>query len=190
MTILDVFLLVPLVYGAWRGFKKGLIIEVFTLLAIVVGIYMAVRFSDAVSHKINNNLGDAYSATPAVSFTLVFLAVGALIYFGGVALEKVVRAINLSPVNRMLGLVFGAIKSIYLLSILLVTYQSYDPGGKLITHESRETSLLYTPIKNTSIKTIPFLSDSRLYLEGKLDSLENKKIVDPYAKDSIKNSQF
>lgn len=172
MTILDLFLLLPLAYGAWRGFRKGLILEVFTLLAIIVGIYVAVHFSDQVSHKIVENVGEEYSSTPAISFTLIFLAVGAIIYFGGVALEKVVKAVNLSVFNRMLGLLFGFIKALYLLSILLVTYQSYDPEGKMIPHDSREKSMLYDPIKNTSVKTIPFLSESRLYLESKFGSPE------------------
>lgn len=172
MSLLDVFLLVPLAYGAWRGFKKGLIIEVFTLLAIVVGIYMAVHFSDLVSNKINDNVGEEYSSTPAIAFTLTFLSVGALIYFGGIALEKVIKVVNLSIANRLLGLLFGTIKALYLLSILLVTYQSYDPEEKLISAESRENSLLYNPIKNTSIKTIPLLSQSRLYLESKFGTLD------------------
>jgi len=175
MILIDFFLLIPLGYGAWRGFRKGLIIEVFTLLAIIVGIYVAVHFSDQVSHKIVENVGKEYSSTPAISFTLIFLAVGALIYFGGVALEKVVRAVNLSVFNRMLGLLFGFIKALYLLSILLVTYQSYDPEGNLISEENKENSLLYEPIKNTSVKTIPFLSDSRLYLESKYGKLNSSK---------------
>lgn len=171
MSALDFFLLLPLGYGAWRGFRKGLIIEVFTLLAIVVGIYMAIHFADLVSNKLNDYVEDEYSATPAVAFTLIFLAVGAAVYFGGIALEKVIKVVNLSILNRMLGLLFGTIKALYLLSILLVTYQSYDPQGKLISAEAQENSLLYLPIKNTSIKTIPFLTQSRLYLEGKFVGL-------------------
>lgn len=178
MTLLDVFLMLPLAYGAWRGFKKGLIIEVFTLLAIVVGIYMAVHFSDLISNKINENVGEEYSATPAVAFSLIFLAVGALIYFGGIALEKVIKVVNLSIANRMLGLLFGTIKTLYLLSIFLVTYQSYDPEGKLITEENRDASMLYYPIKNTSIKTIPYLSQSRLYLEGKFGTPDEEQTTE------------
>lgn len=179
MTILDFFLLLPLGYGAWRGFKKGLIIEIFTLLAIIVGIYVAVHFSDTLSHKIVENVGEGYSSTPAISFTLIFLAVGALIYFGGVALEKVVKVVKLSIMNRMLGLFFGLIKALYLLSILLVTYESYDPNGKLLPLDSRENSLLYSPIKYTSIKTIPFMSESRLYLESKFGSSEEESSIEP-----------
>ena len=177
MTLLDLFLVLPLIYGAWRGFKNGLIIEIFTLLAIIVGIYVAVHFSDKLSHKIMENVGEEYSSTPAISFTLIFLAVGAVIYFGGVAIEKVIKAVNLSVLNRMFGLLFGCIKAVYLLSILLVTYESYDPNGKLIPLENRASSMLYSPIKFTSIKTIPLLSESRLYLESKLDSLEESTEV-------------
>jgi membrane protein required for colicin V production len=64
MTLLDLFLVLPLIYGAWRGFKKGLIIEIFTLLAIIVGIYVSVHFSDKLSHKIMENVGEEYSSTP------------------------------------------------------------------------------------------------------------------------------
>lgn len=177
MTLLDLFLLLPLIYGAWRGFKKGLIIEIFTLLAIIVGIYVAVHFSDKLSHKIMENVGEEYSSTPAISFTLIFLAVGALIYFAGVALEKVIKAVNLSVMNRMFGLLFGLIKALYLLSIFLVTYESYDPNGKLIPLENRTASMLYSPIKYTSVKTIPFLSESRLYLESKFGSPESDETI-------------
>jgi membrane protein required for colicin V production len=172
MSLLDIFLLIPLAYGAWRGFRKGLIIEVFTLLAIVVGIYMAIHFSDLVSNKITDNVGEEYSSTPAIAFTLIFLGVGAMVYFGGIALEKVIKAVNLSIANRMLGLIFGTIKALYLLSIFLVTYESYDPQGKLITEESRNNAVFYHSIKNTSVKTIPFLSQSRLYLESKFGTLD------------------
>lgn len=166
MGLFDVVLLLPLAYGAWRGFKKGLIIEIFTLLAIVVGIYAAIQFSEIVNERINENIGEDYSSTPAIAFTLIFLAVGALIYFGGVAFEKVVKAVNLSPINRLLGLLFGVIKTIYIVSIVLVTYESYDPEGKLISPELRENSPVYNPLKNISIKTIPYMERSRLYLEG------------------------
>jgi len=179
MTILDIFLLLPLGYGAWRGFKKGLIIEVFTLLAIVVGIYVAVHFSDTLSNKIVENVGEEYSSTPAISFTLIFLAVGALIYFGGVALERVIKVVNLSVMNRMFGLLFGLIKALYLLSIVLVTYESYDPNGKLLPLEKREASILYGPVKYTSVKTIPFLSESRLYLESKFGSSQEENAEEP-----------
>jgi membrane protein required for colicin V production len=49
MNSIDILLIIPLVYAAWKGFKHGLIIEVFTLLALFVGIYVGIHFSDFMS---------------------------------------------------------------------------------------------------------------------------------------------
>lgn len=168
MAILDIALLLLIVYGAYRGFHRGLIIEVFIFLAIAVGIYAAVHFSDVIANALVNNLGDAYTATPAVAFTLTFLVVGALVYFGGIALEKAVRVVQLSAVNRMLGAAFGVLKMLLILSVIFVTYEAYDPYGKALSVEQREQSMLYGPVKAAAVKTIPFLKNSRLYLEGKI----------------------
>lgn len=168
MAVLDIALLLLIGYGAYRGFRKGLIIEVFIFLAIAVGIYAAVHFSDVMANALVDNLGDAYTATPAVAFTLTFLVVGALVYFGGIALEKAVRVVQLSAVNRMLGAAFGVLKMLLILSVVFVTYEAYDPYGKVLSVEQREQSMLYGPVKAAAVKTIPFLKDSRLYLEGKI----------------------
>jgi membrane protein required for colicin V production len=169
MSLIDIVLLLPLAYGSWRGFKSGFILGVFSLLAIVVGIYVAVHFSDMVSDFFIKNVG-GYSSAPAFAFTFTFLVVGAAVYFGGVTLEGLLKASNLSFLNRLVGLVFGFLTSVFILSVILLNYQSYDPNGKLISQKARNESLLYYPLQDASLRTIPYLKESRLYLEGKLVS--------------------
>ena len=45
MNSFDYILLIPLLYGLYRGFTKGLIIELASLLALTLGIYGALHFS-------------------------------------------------------------------------------------------------------------------------------------------------
>ena len=45
MNKIDILLLVILAFGAVRGFMRGVIIEMASLLAIVIGIYGAIHFS-------------------------------------------------------------------------------------------------------------------------------------------------
>ena len=45
MNSLDYILFIPLLYGFYRGFTKGLIIELASLLALTLGIYGALHFS-------------------------------------------------------------------------------------------------------------------------------------------------
>ena len=83
MNYLDILLLIPILFGAWKGFKKGLIIELFTLLALLVGIYAAIHFSDYAVNVLENDFDYTGKYSPVISFVLTFLAVGAMVYFLG-----------------------------------------------------------------------------------------------------------
>ena len=45
MNYFDYLLLLPLVYGLYRGFTKGLIIELASLVALIAGVYGAMYLS-------------------------------------------------------------------------------------------------------------------------------------------------
>jgi membrane protein required for colicin V production len=164
MNYLDFIILAPLLYAAWKGFKKGLIIEVFTLLALLVGIYAGIHFSDWTASKIEDLFEKDFQYLPAIAFTLTFLGVGAMVYFAGKTLEKMISVVNLSPMNKGLGIVFGMIKMLYTLSILFVLLESYDREDKFIPIETKSESLMYLPVKNTSLYTMPFIEESQLYI--------------------------
>lgn len=165
MNYLDILLVLPLIFGAWRGFKKGFIIEIFTLLALLVGIYAGIHFSDFVSNGLRNN-GVTTKYLPVIAFTITFLGVGAMVFFAGKALERVIKAVALSPLNKVAGLLFGLLKMLYLCSAILVILESIDEKNDFIPSEQKEGSLLYIPVKETSLKTIPRLRESTLFLQG------------------------
>lgn len=165
MNYLDIVLVLPLIFGAWRGFKKGLIIELFTLLALLVGIYAGIHFSDFMSSILRNHLGIQSEYLPVISFTLIFLGVGAMVYFAGKLIEKAVNAVALSPINKLTGLFFGLVKMLYLTSTLLVIIESYDQRGEIIPDNLKDNSLLYHPVKSISLTTIPALKHSELFIQ-------------------------
>jgi membrane protein required for colicin V production len=166
MNFIDILLLVPLLYAAWNGFKKGFIIEFFTLLALLVGIYAGIHFSDWSARVIKGNIDMGDSYLPVVAFTLTFLAVGAMVFFAGKMLERMVKVVNLSPVNKLLGILFGVIKMIYTLSIVLILAETYDERGDFLPEEQKEDSLLYYPIKVVAAATIPAIEESAIWLKN------------------------
>lgn len=168
MNFLDIVILVPLVYAAYKGFKHGFIIELFTLLAILVGIYVGIHFSDGVASWLKSSFGWDSVYLPVLAFTITFLGVGAMIYFGGKVLEKMIKVVNLSPLNKAAGVVFALIKAIYVVSVLLVMIESYDEKGNFFPEQTKEKSLLYNPVKNVSQKTIPALAESTIFVKNAL----------------------
>lgn len=167
MSFLDIILFLALAYGAWKGFRKGLIIELATLAAFILGIWAGINFSDWTANGINDATGWNSDYLPVVAFTVTFLAVGAGVYFGGKALEKVINLAALKPLNKVAGLMFGLGKVLFIASVSLVILESYDEKGEFIKPEWKEESTLYHPVKDLSLATIPDLKYSELFLPKK-----------------------
>ena len=163
MNYLDILLFIPLVIGAWRGFKKGFIIELFTLLALLVGIYAGIHFSDFMSDILKDNLGLKTKYLPAIAFTITFLAVGAMVFFGGKMLEKMIKVVALGPINKAAGAIFGLLKMLFILSALLAIVESIDEKNDFFPQDLKDNSLLYHPVKATAMNTIPALKESSLF---------------------------
>jgi membrane protein required for colicin V production len=170
VNFIDIILIVPLGYAAWRGFKKGLIIEVFTLLALLVGIYAGIHFSDWTSARIEEYFELEPNYLPVVAFTITFLAIGAMVFFAGKMLEQMIKVVNLSPVNKILGVLFGILKMIYTLSIILILFETYDERGDFIPNELKENSMLYHPIKITASATIPAIEESSIWIKNNMQN--------------------
>jgi len=163
MNYLDVLLLIPILFGAWKGFKKGLIIELFTFLALLVGIYAAIHFSDYMVNILNDNMDMNGKYIPVAAFILTFLIVGAMVYFLGIVLEKAVSVVQLGALNKFAGIVFGATKMLFVSSIIVVVLEAIDQQNSFISKELKDSSLLYEPFKKVSFNTIPAFKDSELF---------------------------
>jgi membrane protein required for colicin V production len=164
MNFLDILLIIPLIYAAYKGFKHGFIIELFTLLALLVGIYVGIHFSDATASWLKETFSFESTYLPVIAFTITFLGVGAMIYFGGKMVEKMVKVVQLSPVNKVFGIIFSSLKMLYILSVLLVLIESYDEKGDFFPEKTK--SLLYSPVKAISTTTVPALSNSTIFLKN------------------------
>lgn len=168
MNFIDILFLIPIGYAVYKGFKNGFIIEVCTLLALLVGIYAGIHFSDGTANLLKNSWNIHSEYLPVIAFTITFLGVGALVFFGGKMLEKVVDIANLTPLNKFLGILFALIKIFYLLSVFIVLLESYDEKGDFIKEETKQDSLLYEPVKNLSLTTIPRIKESTIFLTNSL----------------------
>lgn len=170
MNFIDVLLIVPLIYAGYKGFKHGLIIEVFTLLALFVGLYAGIHFSDFIAEFLKTSFGWDSEYLPVISFTLIFLAIGAMVFFAGKTIEQMVKVVNLTPLNKFFGVFFAVLKMLYILSVILVIAESYDEKGDFFPEEKKESSLLYTPVKAISTTTIPGMENSTIFLKNALKS--------------------
>jgi len=166
MNFIDILIIIPLIYGGYKGFKHGLIIEVFTMLALFVGLYAGINFSDFVAVFLKKSFSWDSEYLPIISFTIIFLAVGAMVYFAGKTIEQMVKVVHLTPINKFFGVFFGVLKMLYIVSVILVITESYDEKSDFFPEEKKESSLMYNPVKAIATYSIPGMDNSTIFLKN------------------------
>ncbi len=172
MNFLDFIFIALLLFAAWKGFKRGFVIELFTFLALFLGLYAGIHFSNFVSIFLREHLNVTTEYLPAISFTLIFLAVGAMVYFGGKAVEKIIKIIQLSLINKILGFFFSLLKMIFLIGAGILIIESYNEKEEFISEQTKSNSLLFYPLKRAVTFSIPAFEESRLFLKNALTEEE------------------
>ena len=138
MNILDIIILIPVAWFGFKGLKNGLIRELASIAALVLGVWATLRFSDYVAERLGNTM-----AVKAVAFVLTFFAVLVAVHFAGILVEKVVKLVIPAWLNNIFGLLFGAAKALLVVSVLLYFVTIVDFKEMLLKPEVKEKSLIY-----------------------------------------------
>ena len=152
MNYLDIIIAIILFLFGFKGFRKGLIIEVVTLLAFALGIYGAMHFSDFTAAHLNEFMEINPKHLNTVAFVLTFILLVILVNLIGRWMTNLVKAMNLSFWNKLGGFVFGFAKGVLLCSILVMVLNNLQLIG-VVKPEVREQSKLYPYIE----LTVPFV---------------------------------
>jgi len=106
---------------------------------------------------------------PVVAFTITFLAVGAMVYFGGKAFEKVIKVVQLSMINKLLGLFLGILKMVFFIGGFIIITESFDEKNDLMSDDLKDNSLLFYPVKSIVTATIPAFERSTMFVKNTLE---------------------
>jgi len=155
MNLLDLFILVPLVWGCIRGFSKGFIIELATLAGLVLGIMAAFYFASATAAKLREYFTFNEDVARIIAYVLIFIVVMLLAYLIGKIIEKVFDMIALGWLNKILGAAIGILKGAVVASLLLFIIVTFDINEKIIPRQTKERSMFYQAVS----KVVPFFVD-------------------------------
>ena len=163
VNYIDLFIAVVLIWFGYKGFSKGLIIELVSLIALGFGVYGGLKFSDTAANYITGNIETKY--IPIVSFTITFVVIVVTVFVMGKLIEKIINMVALKLVNKIAGAIFGMLKMIVLISVLITIIESYDKKIGFIPKETKENSLFYEPMLTISNKVLPEIEKNNLFKE-------------------------
>lgn len=129
-----------------KGVLNGFFKEVFGLIGIIGGIFVASRFGDSIGHYLSDMIFK-FSNEPAINFTgfLITLAVFWLIMvFIGLAFKKLSSLSGLGPIDRILGFIVGASK--FFLIAAVIAFAVYNVKAIRTTLDSALKSSILFPV--------------------------------------------
>ena len=107
---LDILILVPLLVGLVRGLMRGFVSEVIGLAVVILGVLGSRMFAPPFSAWLLKQFAWKAEVCDIVAYILVFLAIGIVLSMIGALLSKLLKAIHLGWLNRLLGSVVGLAK--------------------------------------------------------------------------------
>ena len=111
--MVDIIFAIVMVIALFKGYKKGLVIALFSMIAFIVGIAAALKLSGAVARYFQPHITETSKWLVVLSFVVLFLAVVLIIHMGGKLIEKTIEIALLGWANRLGGiLLFAALYTI------------------------------------------------------------------------------
>lgn len=155
MNIVDIIILIPLLWGAFRGLKNGFLLEAATLAGLVAGIFFAVIMADVVGRIIVAMVNWNPIPFKILAFVITFVLVVIALKFLAKVIEQMLKAVRLNFINRLAGLLVGALKFAFILSILMIFVNYLNPHITVLPDKYREGSFLLPYIENLIHYVIP-----------------------------------
>lgn len=166
--IIDILFALLLVWAIIKGFRRGLIVGVFSFLSIVIGLAAAIKLSAVVAGYIGRTVNVSEKWLPIISFIVVFVGIVILIRLGANLIQKAAETAMLGWLNKLGGIIFYSIIAIIVFSVLLF----YAEQIGLLKPESTQSSVVYSFVQpwgprviNGLGSFIPFFRDMFSELE-------------------------
>jgi membrane protein required for colicin V production len=159
MNWIDIVIVVILILSMVMGFINGMVKEVASLAALILGIWGAIKFSGFTAEKLYDFFDMTGKYVGIISFIITFGIIVIIIHFIGILVDKVVDAASLGFVNRLLGIAFGLIKSMLIMSVSFVILNALDAQKTFLPKEKIEESMFFNPISDIAPAIFPVIGE-------------------------------
>lgn len=159
MTFLDLFLGGILAYGCIRGLWKGLFVEMASFVSLLIGIYIAMKFSYLMRSIIEGHVSWEPKTIEITAFALTFIVVVVGIFLLAKLFTTIADFASLGIINRLAGGLFGLLKMTLILSILLSLFLKINYNEMLLSKEKQEQSLFFNPVQKVASFIFPMIKE-------------------------------
>lgn len=170
MSTLDIILLILLAVGAFQGYRKGLLLSIFSFIALVLAVIGAIKLLDIAQDWLVHMLDNDAMYIPVLAFALVFIGILLVVTTIGRLLKKIIDLTPLGLADNIAGAILGAFKWCFAVGFLLWLFDMMQfelPGNW------KEESVVYPSVMIVTSAIIDLLGSALPFIKEMSDKLDD-----------------
>jgi membrane protein required for colicin V production len=161
MNAIDLVLLLPIGLAFIYGYRKGLILSIFSIIALVVAVVACMKVTSLVMGWIQSVV-DLGQWLPFFAYLLTFMGAFLIVIWFGKLVERLVKASSLGIANKLSGAALGVLKACFLISLLFWLQDRVD----VLPEKEKKGSFAYRTLNGfapgvigTATAWVPWVKD-------------------------------
>jgi membrane protein required for colicin V production len=171
MKTLDIILLIPLFFGAFLGFRKGLLLEIVSLIALILAIVGAFKLLDYGMEVLQPYFQNWEQALPIISFIFLFIAILLIVNLIGKIVKKILDMTLLGWLDNFAGAVIGLLKWAFGVSLVLWMGESIEIS---VSEEMAEGTYIYPIVASIAPFVVDLISGYIPFIQDVFDQLKSQ----------------
>ena len=169
MNWIDILILIPAAWYAYKGLKNGLVYELASIVALILGVWATVHYADVLAARMGD--GQVYKI---IAFAGIFIATLVLVHFAGKLVEKVIKLMIPGFFNNLAGLLFGIGKVVIVFSVLIMFVNKVDTKSVILKDKAKTGSFTYKYVEPVAPFLTKWITEKRGQVSG--DSCQDSGI--------------
>ena len=155
MNVFDIIVYVALAWAVFNGWRRGFLLQMMSLVAVVAALYLSVKYCSEVGAM----LGLDGTTQPIVGFIVIFAVTLILLTIAGYLMRKVFRFAGLGMVDILFGILFSVLKIGVIVSALFAWFAAVNKDYDWASKQTVEESRWFSPISGVVDKLTPYFEE-------------------------------
>ncbi len=119
MSTADIVILLIAALGAYSGYKEGFLMELFSVVAIVLGIFGGFKLMGEGMILLQGRFNADTEYLPYISFIVIFIVIVIVVNLLGKLIRHSMDKSFLGRVDQWMGLSLGVFKTLFMMSVAI-----------------------------------------------------------------------
>ena len=160
MNVFDIILYLALAWAVFNGWRRGFLLQMLSLAAVVAAFYLAVKYGAELGAAMGIKEGAAVAG-----FLIIFVAALVGIGIVGHLMRAVFRFAGLGAIDTLLGVLFSIAKILLVVSVLYAGFDALNRDCDMVSSETIDGARWFRPVAGLTDKLTPYFEE----LKGRIN---------------------